>query len=165
MTISLIWKIYYNSPMTNQKPSISCPFLRRLAAIFYDSILLTAVLFVATAILMPFVGGNAIESGNIVYKIFLLFVSYLYFCWHWVTGGQTLGMRSWHIFVITESMQKPNWKQATLRFFSALLSLLLLGFGFIWSLFDKDKLTLHDKLSKTRLIVNKNKLKEINNSC
>jgi len=141
--------------MTNQKPSIACPFLRRLAAIIYDCLLLTAVLFIATAILMPFAGGNAIESGNLVYNIFLIFISYLYFCWHWVRGGQTLGMRSWHIFVITESIQKPNWKQATLRFFSAILSLLLLGLGFVWSLFDKNKLALHDRLSKTRLIVKK----------
>ncbi len=141
--------------MTIQKPSNPCPFLRRLASIFYDSLLLTAVLFVATAILMPLSGGNAIESGNLIYNVFLLLISYLYFAWHWVKGGQTLGMRSWHIFVINESIQKPSWKQATLRFFSALLSLLLLGLGFVWSLFDKNKLALHDKLSKTRLIVKK----------
>ncbi len=104
---------------------------------------------------MPFVGGDAIESGNLSYNVFLLLISYLYFAWHWVKGGQTLGMRSWHIFVINDSMQKPNWKQASLRFFSALLSLLLLGLGFLWSLFDKNKLALHDHLSKTRLIVSK----------
>ena len=104
---------------------------------------------------MPLSGGNAIESGNLIYNVFLLLISYLYFAWHWVKGGQTLGMRSWHIFVINESIQKPSWKQATLRFFSALLSLLLLGLGFVWSLFDKNKLALHDKLSKTRLIVKK----------
>jgi uncharacterized RDD family membrane protein YckC len=127
-----------------------------LAAIFYDCLLLTAVLFVATAALIPFIGGNAIESGNLAYSAFLLLISYLYFCWHWITGGQTLGMRSWHIFVNTESMQKPNWKQATLRFFSALLSLSLLGLGFLWSLFDKNKLALHDHLSKTRLITYNN---------
>ncbi len=126
-----------------------------MAAILYDCLLLTAVLFVATALLMPFIGGNAIESGNLAYNVFLLSISFVYFGWHWVTGGQTLGMRSWHVFVINESMQNPNWKQAALRFFSALLSLLLLGLGFVWSIFDRDKLALHDRLSKTRLIVSK----------
>ncbi len=129
--------------------------MRRLTAIFYDCLLLTAVLFVATSILILIIGGDAIESGNLAYNAFLLSISFLYFGWHWVKGGQTLGMRSWHIYVINESMQNPNWKQASLRFFSALLSLLLLGLGFVWSLFDKNKLALHDKLSKTRLIVSK----------
>ncbi len=109
---------------------------------------------------MPFTGGDAIESGNLPYNIFLLTVSYFYFCWHWVSGGQTLGMRSWHVFVIDTSLEKPDWKQASLRFFSAILSLLLFGLGFIWSSFDKNKLALHDRLSKTRLIVDKDKLKD-----
>ena len=130
--------------------------MRRLAAILYDCLLLTAVLFVGTATLIPFIGGNAIESGNLAYNAFLLLISFLYFGWHWVKGGQTLGMRSWHIFVINESGQNPNWRQASLRFFSALLSLLLLGLGFVWSLFDKNKLALHDHLSKTRLITRNN---------
>ena len=128
----------------------------RLAAIFYDCLLLTAILFVATAILVSLIGGNAIEGGNIVYNAFLLLVSFFYFSWHWVKGGQTLGMRSWHIFVMNESMQVINWKQASLRFLYALLSLLLLGSGFAWSLFNKKKYTLHDRLSKTCLIVTKN---------
>ncbi|GJM04276.1 MAG: RDD family protein [marine bacterium B5-7] len=142
--------------MTNQNPLNTCTLLRRLAAIFYDCLLLTAVLFVATAILIPIIGGDAVESGNLAYTAFLLSISFLYFGWHWVKGGQTLGMRSWHVYVINESRQNPSWKQAALRFFSALLSLVLLGLGFVWSLFDKDKLALHDRLSKTRLIVSKN---------
>lgn len=119
-----------------------CNLLRRLAAIFYDCLLLTAILFVATAILVSLIGGNAIEGGNIVYNAFLLLISFFYFSWHWVKGGQTLGMRSWHIFVMNESMQVINWKQASLRFLYALLSLLLLGSGFAWSLFDKKKICL-----------------------
>jgi uncharacterized RDD family membrane protein YckC len=137
---------------------IQCSFLRRLAAMFYDSLLLTAVLFCATSALMPFIDGEAISSGNPAYNAYLLILAYLYFCWHWVTGGQTLGMRSWHVFVVTESERQPGWKQASLRFISSLLSLILFGLGFAWSLFDKNKLALHDHLSKTKLIVNKNQL-------
>jgi uncharacterized RDD family membrane protein YckC len=126
-----------------------------MAAIFYDCLLLIAVLFFGTFVLMPLIGGNAIESGNLPYKIFLLTISYFYFCWHWVKGGQTLGMRSWHVVVVNESLSNPNWKQATLRFCAAFLSLILFGLGFVWSLVDKNKLALHDILSKTRLIVSK----------
>lgn len=97
-----------------------------------------------------------IESGNIFYNVFLILLAYLYFCWHWLNGRQTLGMRSWKIEVINETDSTLNYKQASLRYFAALLSLLLLGLGFIWALFDKEKLALHDRLSKTKLIVNKN---------
>ena len=136
----------------NQK---KCSFPRRLAAIFYDCLLLIAVLFAATFALISFTGGEAIESGNWLYKLFLLILAYFYFSWHWVRGGQTLGMRSWHVFVKNEINTNPDWQQASLRFFASLLSLALLGLGFVWSMFDKDKLALHDYISKTKLIVNK----------
>jgi uncharacterized RDD family membrane protein YckC len=135
-----------------------CPFLRRLAAIFYDCLLITAVLFAATFALMPLNNGEAIESGNWFYKVFLLSLTYFYFCWHWVKGGQTLGMRSWHVFVKNELNTNPDWKQASLRFFASFLSLLPAGLGFVWSLFDQNNLALHDHLSKTKLVVNKDKL-------
>ena len=133
-----------------------CSLPHRFAAIFYDGILLIAVFFTASFILLPIIGDAAIKSGNLYYNAFLLFLAYLYFCWHWVKGRQTLGMRSWKIEVIDETDSTLNWKQASLRYFAALLSLLFLGLGFIWALFDKEKLALHDRLSKTKLIVNKN---------
>ncbi len=134
---------------------VPCPFLRRLASIFYDCLLLFSVLFFATLVLLPLVGEGAIESGNIVYNSYLLILTYLYFCWQWVTGGQTLGMRSWHIFVVNNSSAYPNWKEASIRFFLSIISWLLAGLGFIWALFNKNKLALHDYFSKTHLIVKK----------
>jgi uncharacterized RDD family membrane protein YckC len=141
--------------LKNENPN-HCSLLRQFAAIFYDTLLLIAIFFVASLILLPLIGETGIESGNIFYNAFLLLLAYLYFCWHWVDGKQTLGMRSWKIEVINETDTPLNWKQASFRYFAALLSLLLLGLGFIWALFDKEKLTLHDRLSKTKLIVNKN---------
>jgi len=133
-----------------------CSLLRRLAAIFYDSILLCAVFFAATFILISSIGEGEVESGNLFYNAFLILLAYLYFCWHWVKGRQTLGMRSWYVYLVTESNTTLNWKQASLRFAAALLSLLTLGLGFIWALFDKQKLALHDRLSKTKLVTHKN---------
>ncbi len=79
----------------------------------------------------------------------------MYFCWHWIKGRQTLGMRSWYIYVVNESNTALNWKQASLRFAAASISLVILGLGFVWALFDKQKLALHDRLSKTKLITHK----------
>ena len=131
----------------------ACSFIRRLAAMCYDSLLLTAVLFAASFALLPLTDGNAIESGNFFYKLFLVSVAYLYFTWHWVKGGQTLSMRSWHVFVVDEAGQRPGLKPGSIRFAAALLSWALLGLGFIWALFDNNKQALHDRLSRTRLVV------------
>lgn len=136
----------------NQNP---CSFIRRLAAIFYDSLLLCSVFFCSTLILIYSIGEGEIDSGNIFYSGFLILLAYFYFCWHWVKGKQTLGMRSWYIYVVNESNTQLNGKQASLRYICSLLSLILFGLGFIWSLFDKNKLALHDRLSKTKLIVHK----------
>ena len=143
--------------MTSIKLSSHCSLARRLTAMFYDSLLLISIFFVATLILLPLIGEAAIKSGNLFYNLFLLFLAYLYFCWHWVEGRQTLGMRSWKIEVIDETNSTLNWKQASIRYFAALLSLMLIGLGFLWALFDKEKLALHDRLSKTKLIVTENK--------
>jgi uncharacterized RDD family membrane protein YckC len=139
--------------LENEKQN-QCSLLRRFAAIFYDTLLLIAIFFVASFILLPLIGETGIESGNIFYNAFLILLAYLYFSWHWVDGRQTLGMRSWKIEVTNSTNSTLNYKQASLRYLAALLSLLLLGLGFIWSLFDKEKLTLHDRLSKTKLIKN-----------
>lgn len=116
----------------------------------YDGALLMSVLFLATALLMPFTGG-AIERGNHLFRIYLLIWSYLYFCWPWVKGGQTLGMRAWRIRARQTDGVRLGWKAATLRFFLAIISWLLAGTGYLWSLFDAQKRTLHDRLSRTRL--------------
>lgn len=142
--------------MTLLKNSPNCSLQRRFAAMFYDGLLLISILFTASFILLPIMGDGGIKSGNLYYDAFLLFLAYLYFCWHWVNGRQTLGMRSWKIHVVTKNNTALNWKQATLRYCAALLSLTLLGLGFIWAIFDKEKLTLHDRLSKTKLIIKAN---------
>jgi uncharacterized RDD family membrane protein YckC len=89
-----------SSPRLINENTNTCSFLRRLAAIFYDSLLLCAVFFCATYILISTTSIGAIESDNLFFKMFLLILAYFYFCWHWVKGRQTLGMRSWFIFVI-----------------------------------------------------------------
>lgn len=133
--------------------SVTVTLLRRFAAICYDAMLLLSVLFISTLLILPLVSNTAIESGNLAYNFYLLVMCYLYFCWQWMNGGQTLGMKSWRLQVVNSNGQNPSWRQASLRFLAALLSWSLLGLGFIWGLFDREKLTLHDRLSATRLVL------------
>ncbi|MGZ8165141.1 MAG: RDD family protein [Methylobacter sp.] len=126
-------------------------FLRRLAAVFYDLLLLIALFFVATALLLPFNEGQAFTAKQFFYPIYLLVVSFFFYAWFWTHGGQTLGLRAWKIKVLTLNREPISWKHALLRFTAALLSWIFFGLGFLWILIDKDKRSWHDYLSKTAL--------------
>ena len=125
---------------------------RRLAAVAYDSLLLTAVFFVATAVLLPFTAGEAIRSGSGWYSVYLVAVSFGYFGWFWTHGGQTLGMRSWRLRLVGAAGNGATWQQALLRFVGAGFSWAAFGAGFFWLLVDPERLTWHDRISATRLV-------------
>jgi len=120
-----------------------------MAAILYDSLLLLAVLFFATALLLPLNRGEAFTPDQLYYPLYLLLVSFVFYGWFWTHGGQTLGLRAWKIAILSEDGQPVSWRQAGLRFVCALLSWGCLGLGFFWILIDKDRKAWHDRLSKT----------------
>lgn len=136
-----------------QKTLIAPGLLRRLAAIFYDSLLLIALLMAAALPIVLILDGPPKSTLALYgYRVYLLIVSYSFFAWFWLHGGQTLGMRAWRIKVIQENGNDITIRQSLIRFLSAIVSLLCLGIGFLWVLFNDQKLSWHDKLSGTRLI-------------
>ena len=135
------------------RDSLSAPgFFRRLAAQIYDFLLLIAILFFSTALLLPFTSGEAVsDQQTLIYRIYLAVVSFFFYGWFWTHGGQTLGMRAWKIKVMTLDQKNINWTQALVRFLTATVSLGFFGLGFIWIFFDKNRRSWHDHLSKTAL--------------
>lgn len=132
-----------------------CSLSRRLAAIFYDALLLVAVLVAASfpPVLLFTSGENTPAAWTPLFRIYLITVSFLFFGWFWTHGGQTLGMRVWRIRVQTRKGYGITWWQAMLRFVVAIASWACIGLGFIWSLFDKEKMTWHDRYSESVLVV------------
>lgn len=128
-------------------------FLRRLAAMFYDIILLLALMAVATTIITLPLGMP--EGGDLIIYQFFIFeiIPLLFFTGFWTHGGQTLGMRAWRLKVVTEDGSDIGWNDALKRHLAALLSCLTFGLGFLWILIDPQGLAWHDRLSKTRLIL------------
>jgi len=124
--------------------------MRRLAAMFYDFLLLLSVLFCGTLMMIPFNGGRPIEHDNLPYNLYLAAITYLYFTWQWTHGGQTLGMRAWKIRLVQNGSGNVAWRNASLRFLLALISILVLGAGYVWTLFDPERLAFHDRYSNTR---------------
>nr|WP_256452041.1 RDD family protein [Methylobacter sp. S3L5C] len=135
-----------------QSPASAPGFLRRLAALIYDLFLLIALLFLATALLLPFTTGEAVSVQQLlIYRIYLLVISFFFYGWFWTHGGQTLGLRAWKIKVLTFDQKTINWYQALLRFATAIVSWSFFGLGFLWILMDKDQRSWYDHLSKTAL--------------
>ena len=119
---------------------------RRAAAMLYDSLLVIALLFLVTIPFIAIRGGEPVESGdNLLYRLILVGVVYAFFVGFWSYSGRTLGMQSWGLQLETEDGQLPSTVTASLRFAAA-------GLGFLWQLWDKDSLTWHDRISKTRLV-------------
>lgn len=143
------------TPTDSQKTIVTVGLFRRLFAIAYDAFLVIALLFLSTGIVTLLNGGEAIESGHALYPtlvVSLFLIVYGYFTWFWIRGGQTLGMRTWRIRLISTNGESLDWPRASIRLFVALVSWSIVGLGFLWSLFDKNNQTWHDLASQTTLI-------------
>lgn len=134
--------------MSNQP----CTLTRRFGAILYDTLLLWATLFFATALVLLF-RHQGIQSGSNLYRAYLLVCAYGYFAWQWLHGGKTVGMRAWRIRLISVHGARLSWTQTALRFVGGALSWLSLGAGFLWAMRDPERRGLPDLLSGTRLVV------------
>ena len=110
------------------------------------------MLFVATALVLPFTGGEAVRPHQWLYTVYLLAVAFLYYGWSWTHGGQTLGMKAWRLKLNAVDGGPVNWRRAALRMLSACLSLGSLGLGYLWILIDRESRAWHDRLSGTRIV-------------
>lgn len=132
---------------------------RRLAAAAYDLLLVLGLLVLGSAaVTLPvglILGPEASKNlgNNPLFIGWLALIPAVFFIGFWLRGGQTLGMRAWRIRLISSDGAPITFRQAVIRYLSAILSWALLGLGFLWSLLDPERRTWHDRLSKTRLIV------------
>ena len=119
-------------------------------AAVYDWLLVIALMMVGS---VPLVisRGDAIDAGHAGYRLAMVTVSLVFFVGFWSRGGQTPGMKTWHIRLTRRDGESVRPMQAVLRYFCAVLSLLPAGLGFIWMVWDKDGLSWHDRWSGTTL--------------
>jgi uncharacterized RDD family membrane protein YckC len=125
---------------------------RRLAALVYDTLLLAAILFAATLVLLPLRGGEAFGAGDPLFSAYLLGVGFVFFGWFWTHGGQTLGMRAWNIRLQNAAGGPVSWRQAAVRSAVAVVSAGAFGLGYAWILVDSRKRSWHDLASGTRVV-------------
>lgn len=132
---------------THQRPSL----FRHFAIMAYDLLLLLSVLLVAGFIAVGFNGGEAINSANPFFMIYIIGVCFFFYGWFWTHGGQTLGMRAWKVHLVGQQQHDISWLQAGVRFLANIIAWLPFGLGFWWQYLGKDKQSWPDYLSGTRL--------------
>ncbi len=128
------------------------PLGRRLLAVAVDASLTLAV-FLAAAMLagshlkaLPGPHAMMLLAGL---GILAMYVAYQ--AWFSALAGGTPGMMYADIGLSTMEGGIPSPAQRKNRLLATLLSLLPLGLGLVWALFDENHLTWHDRLSRTYL--------------
>ncbi len=125
---------------------------------FYDLLLVIALLMVVTALLMTMTGGQAITSEHYgaleyAYQALLLAIIMGFFGLFWTRRGQTLGMMAWRLKVVREDGSLLSWADTIKRLAAALVSWAACGLGFFWIWIDRDRLAWHDRWTRTRVVV------------
>ncbi len=146
----------YHAPgpavLQQETPLELAPFSRRMLSIVFDGTLIGAA-FVTAAIMaatraaeLP--GLRTIEIGS---AIAFLVVSAFYHVLFFTLARATPGMRYAQIRLCTFTGEIPTRAQRTTRLVALLLSIIPIGLGLVWAVFDDDHLTWHDRLSRTYL--------------
>jgi len=130
---------------------ISPGLMRRLAAILYDALLITALWMMMGGLLMFINNNQIIESPLLPFLLPVLI--FAFFTKFWMSNGQTLGMQTWKIKLVSIDESAVSLKQSSIRLMGAAVSWACLGLGYWWAIFDKDRLTWHDRWSNTRLVI------------
>ena len=128
------------------------PMSRRLLAVVMDSSLIVvaflAAAFAAAANARVLPGPRAVEIGA---TAALLVVAALYHALFFTLARATPGMKYARIRLSTLDGELPTREQRSRRLAALLLSVLPVGLGLVWAVFDEDHLSWHDRLSQTYL--------------
>ncbi len=122
----------------------------RAMAVAYDM----AMIAVGVGILITiyYFGGVQLGIAKLdlgTYAIVAVCVALLYkFLWA-LSGGDTPGMAAVNLRLINFDGNRPTREERVWRVCVSIISAAALGVGLLWSLFDEEKLTWHDHISKT----------------
>ncbi len=128
------------------------PMSRRLLAAVVDGALIAAAFvaaaFAAAANARALPGPREVE---LVAAGALLVIAALYEALFFTLARATPGMRYARIGLTTFRGERPTRAERSRRLAALLLSVLPLGLGLIWAVFDENRMSWHDRLSQTYL--------------
>tara|TARA_Y100000768_G_scaffold365264_1_gene326401 strand:+ start:348 stop:764 length:417 start_codon:yes stop_codon:yes gene_type:complete len=128
-------------------------FFRRIFSLLYDCFAVLGIILSLT-LLLVLLNGGAPEEGSIA-DLLQLFITVLsgpvFFSYFWLANdGQTLGMQAWKIKLISE--ERLSIRICLLRCAFSTFSFLFFGLGYLYILINKEKKSLADIVTKTRVI-------------
>jgi len=136
---------------------VSAGFGRRFAALIYDGFLLAALLMTYTGAILIFTRRAVLPetygAWAYLYRAGLIGVIAAYYVLNWIRSGQTLGMRAWRLRAVSDAGSPLNTTAALLRFLCGFLAWPPAALGVLWLYLDPDHLAIHDRLSRTRVRV------------
>lgn len=127
----------------------------------YDALLLLALSFGYGAIMTLVVARTGADhdawqpmfNGPLFFLSWILLLM-LFYMWFWHKSGQTLGMRTWRIKLVSGQLQTPpGWRQCLYRSITGIFSFSCLGAGYWIALIHPQRACLHDLLSRTQVVV------------
>lgn len=146
-------------PKANRKPPVhhrlakpvQPGWLRQLAILLYDGLLLMAILGFATWPFIVLFGDATAGWRHYVLQAYLWGVASIYFVYSWCRSGQTLAMKTWRVYVYRLDGKPIRWQDGFLRYICASISIGFFAVGLIWAWLDREHCSLHDRLLGYRL--------------
>lgn len=142
----------YYALVPDEHKLYQAPFGRRMMATVVDAALIMGLVFgtmyLISSNLDTLPGKHAFEAFGV---LGVLGFAALYE-WFFLTFAKvTPGMRYAQLALCTFDEQMPTREQVNGRLKAMLISVLPVGLGMLWSIFDEDQMSWHDRLSKTYL--------------
>jgi len=155
---------------------------RRLAALAYEALLVTALVLILGFVMLPLVSPSAAHpSGAPVLPpwparvglfMFVFTMLALYFTWCWTGGRATLAQKTWHLHIVGHDGAPPSRRSALARYLAAWIGPVaaliaygvlhargwgahaawLVALNWLWAFIDRDRGFLHDRIAGTRIV-------------
>ena len=143
---------YYAIPPDDAPKLYQAPFGRRMMAAMVDTALIVGLVCGIAALAasqFDHLPGKRVSEvcGVLAVLGFAALYEWLFLTFLKVTPG----MRYAQLSLCTFDEQIPTRDQVKARLKAMLISVLPVGLGMLWSIFDEDQMSWHDRLSKTYL--------------
>lgn len=117
------------------------------------TVVLSLVLFAVVAAAAASDNSGAAVGGGLIWFLLIFGISLAYFPWFWWKGGQTPGMKLFHIRVVRDADGGPvSGGAALLRLLGYWVNSAVFYIGFIWIFVDKRRRGWHDLIAGTVVI-------------
>jgi uncharacterized RDD family membrane protein YckC len=126
-------------------------FWMRVSALIIDEIILVILTYILLQIIKSLISVELVHSLWFIIFFYEL-LDYNYYTLFWVFGGQTPGKKILKTKLIKVDGSNFTYKDAFIRYWSWMIGVALLGIGYVWIAFHKNKQGWNDIAAGTYVI-------------